>query len=158
MKDIVQLKSGISSGLARNDMVVWFKLIWDSHVIQRHSLISQMSVLGRLPLQDRFHKQELNTELDYVLCGTENECISHLFFECIYLKRIQQQVLNHCCISRKVLSFKEELAWAATKLKGKSLITSVFQNAWKSRMLTCTMSKKREREFKEERPKQRSIY
>lgn len=44
----------------RKDRGSWSKLVCSSHVVPRHSLISWMAVLGRLPSRDILHKWGLN--------------------------------------------------------------------------------------------------
>ncbi|XVE94636.1 hypothetical protein REPUB_Repub02eG0026000 [Reevesia pubescens] len=89
-----------------------------------------MAILNRLPTRDRLASWGMVTDTDCVLCGFALESRDHLFFGCFYSKEIWKKILELCQLQRLVGSWTEELTWAVTKLKGKSLITLILKLAW----------------------------
>ncbi|OMO85318.1 Geminivirus AR1/BR1 coat protein [Corchorus capsularis] len=111
--------------------VSWHKLVWFSYNYPRHSLITWMVILDRLPTKDRL--VSWNLQMSYmhcVLCGHHNESRDHIFFGCDYSKKFWEKILRACRLYRAVGSWYSKLQWAITKLKGKSLLSLVLKLAW----------------------------
>ena len=65
-----------------------------------------------------------------VLCKEEEESRDHMFFGCSYSKKIWQEVLKLCGLTREIVSWQEEVAWAIQRLRGKALISLLLKIAW----------------------------
>lgn len=66
------------------------------------------AVTNRLPIRDKYAKWNKNEETVCLLCKQEVESINHLFFDCIFLKRIwfiakskTQNKSASCCAKHK---------------------------------------------------------
>ncbi|GJR68831.1 RNA-directed DNA polymerase, eukaryota, reverse transcriptase zinc-binding domain protein [Tanacetum coccineum] len=72
--------------------VIWYKHIWYSQCIPRHSFISWIAVKGRLKTKDRLARWFCVSDLSCHLCRNENESHSHLFFACAYSRRLWERL------------------------------------------------------------------
>ncbi|GJV01914.1 RNA-directed DNA polymerase, eukaryota, reverse transcriptase zinc-binding domain protein [Tanacetum coccineum] len=72
--------------------VIWYKHIWYSQCIPRHSFISWIAVKGRLKTKDRLARWFSVSDLSCHLCRNENESHSHLFFACAYSRRLWERL------------------------------------------------------------------
>ena len=64
------------------------------------------------------------------LCKQEQESRDHLFFTCSLSKEIWKKMILLCGLSREVLGWNEELAWAVQRLKGKALTSKLLKVGW----------------------------
>ncbi|GKA59381.1 RNA-directed DNA polymerase, eukaryota, reverse transcriptase zinc-binding domain protein [Tanacetum coccineum] len=74
--------------------VLWWKLIWYSQCIPKHSFILWLAMLNKLTTQDRLKKwgnQDVNR---CCLCLNDSEDLKHLFFKCSYAKKVWGMVLS----------------------------------------------------------------
>ena len=65
-----------------------------------------------------------------VLCQQEAETREHLFFEYSFAVEIWKEMLRQCGLGRESLCWEGELKWAATKLKGKAMISTLLRVGW----------------------------
>ena len=65
------------------------------------------------------------------MCQNELQTRDHLFFGCDYSKGIWQRILALCGVRRETESWAEEIAWAVSHMKGKSIRSIVLRLAWK---------------------------
>ena len=91
-----------------------------------------MAILNRLPTLDRLLSWDIEIEDNYLLCQNELKTKDHLFFGCDYSKGIWQRILTLSGVIRETGSWAEELAWAESHLKGKSMRSIVLRLAWKA--------------------------
>ncbi|KHG10541.1 DNA ligase [Gossypium arboreum] len=54
----------------------------------------------------------------------------HIFFKCNFFRNVCKSVLRLCSNYRAVETWRQELAWAILKLKGKSLLVAILKLAW----------------------------
>ncbi|OMO64389.1 hypothetical protein CCACVL1_21795 [Corchorus capsularis] len=106
-----------------------------SYNIHKHSIITWMAILDRLPTRDRL--SSWNLQLDCVLCGQHSDCRDHIFFACDYSKKLWERILKACRLTRSIDNWQYELQWATSRLKGKSLLSLVLKLAcygiWRER-------------------------
>ncbi|OMO78705.1 reverse transcriptase [Corchorus capsularis] len=115
----------------RQPHVSWHRLLWFSYNYPRHSLITWMVILDRLPTKDRLRQWNLQLDsMDCVLCGQHTDCRDHIFFTCDYSKKVWMKVLAACRLHRTVGNWHYEFQWALSKLKGKSLLSLILKLAW----------------------------
>eukprot|EP00252_Welwitschia_mirabilis_P019458 TRINITY_DN451_c0_g1_i2.p1 TRINITY_DN451_c0_g1~~TRINITY_DN451_c0_g1_i2.p1 ORF type:complete len:135 (-),score=10.53 TRINITY_DN451_c0_g1_i2:1714-2118(-) len=60
----------------------WWDLVWNRFMIPKYSFAAWMACNNRLAIKDRILKFGVQTDLLYVLCGSENESRNHILFEC----------------------------------------------------------------------------
>lgn len=72
--------------------VIWYKHIWYNQCIPRHAFIAWMAVKGRLKTRDRLTRWFNIPDLTCLLCKSEDESHSHLFFSCTYSKRLWERL------------------------------------------------------------------
>ncbi|GJZ78963.1 putative RNA-directed DNA polymerase [Tanacetum coccineum] len=72
--------------------VIWYKHVWFSQCIPKHSFITWMAIKGRLKTRDRLSRWFVVPDLECLLCRSENESHSHLFFPCAYSKRLWERL------------------------------------------------------------------
>ncbi|XVF79274.1 hypothetical protein PTKIN_Ptkin14bG0208400 [Pterospermum kingtungense] len=89
-----------------------------------------MAILNRLPTMDRLKKWGIAVDDVCCLCKEYVESRNHVFFECHFSKNIWFLILRLCGIQREVGSWDDELRWAVSKFKGKTLISVVLKCAW----------------------------
>ncbi|XP_039061962.1 uncharacterized protein LOC120206344 [Hibiscus syriacus] len=65
-----------------NNKVSWKKLIWYPMHIPKHSIITWMIILDRLPTKDRLQQFGITVNSQCILCSETNETRNHLFADC----------------------------------------------------------------------------
>ena len=113
----------------RKEKVVWHKLLWAPFVLPKHAVIAWMVIQNRLPTLDRLKKWGLVMDETCVLCHHEAETREHLFFQCSFAVEIWKGILRKCGLGRESLGWEGELQWAAKKLKGKAMISTLLRVA-----------------------------
>ncbi|XP_039009813.1 uncharacterized protein LOC120138412 [Hibiscus syriacus] len=90
-----------------------------------------MAILERLPTRERLLRMGIQVDSGLcVICGREMEKRNHLFLGCVYAKHLWGSIRSLCSLSRNVGSWGQELDWALSHLKGKSLIVLILKLAW----------------------------
>lgn len=64
--------------------VSWFKIVWFSRGIPKHSFLVWLVTLNRCPTRDCIISWGLSTSPQCLLCNAADESRDHLFFECPY--------------------------------------------------------------------------
>ncbi|KAL4279936.1 hypothetical protein GQ457_03G009480 [Hibiscus cannabinus] len=113
----------------RHERVAWQKLIWFPCHIPKFSIILWMTNLNRLPTKDRLMKMGMTVDGLCGNCRVSQETRNHLFFECHFSRRVWGMILQKCFINRNVMCWDEEIRWAVTMLKGKSLVVVILKLA-----------------------------
>ena len=64
--------------------VSWLKAVWFKKNIPKHAFIMWLVMRGRMSTRDRLLTWGLDVSPLCLLCGTQNESLLHIFFECDY--------------------------------------------------------------------------
>ena len=72
----------------KQDKVPWARFLWSTMVIPKHTFISWMAILNRLPTMDRLIAWGMNVRGTCCNYQKEEETRDHLFFGCSYAKNI----------------------------------------------------------------------
>ena len=110
--------------------VSWHRLIWATFVVPKHTFISWLAVLNRLPTKERIKAWGLEVDDKCVMCRNAEETRDHVFFGCTFFKKIWNEVLALCGKAKEVTSWREKVEWAISRLKGKSLSSTILRIAW----------------------------
>ncbi|XP_039014889.1 uncharacterized protein LOC120144737 [Hibiscus syriacus] len=110
--------------------VCWHKLIWYPLHIPKHSFISWMALLNRLPTRDRLQKLGLCTDSTCVNCCQDQESRDHLFSHCPFVIGLWKAVLRLNDMTIPTLTWETMVSWASTTWRGKSLITTLLKISW----------------------------
>ncbi|XP_039020908.1 uncharacterized protein LOC120152868 [Hibiscus syriacus] len=109
--------------------VPWQKLLWFPLHIPKHSLITWMAFLDKLPTKDRLQRIGLINESHCVLCNSDLETREHLFLKCPTAVTIWKVVFSLSGLQFPRYSWEVFMAWASSNWKGKSLLTMVMKMA-----------------------------
>ncbi|KAE8675100.1 hypothetical protein F3Y22_tig00111693pilonHSYRG00046 [Hibiscus syriacus] len=110
--------------------VHWHRLIWYPLHIPKHSLISWMALLDRLPTRDRLRRMGLCSDSICVSCCQFQESRDHLFSQCSFAVGLWKAILKLNGMSYSPLTWETMVSWASTSWKGKSLITTLLNISW----------------------------
>ncbi|KAE8662818.1 hypothetical protein F3Y22_tig00113124pilonHSYRG00138 [Hibiscus syriacus] len=110
--------------------VCWNKLIWYPLHIPKHSLISWMALLNRLPTRDRLQKLGLCSESTCVNYCQDQESRDHLFSQCPFAVGLWKTVWQLNDITITPLTWETMVSWASKTWRGKSLITTLLKISW----------------------------
>lgn len=111
--------------------------LWKLPTTQRIKIFGWKLLHKRLPTFDRLYKWGLQVSRTYVLCGTKQEMLHHLFHNCDYTIQVWNRHLEHLT-DRNLVSN----AWqrdnsiaksSANNLQLQALILTTFWMVWKSR-------------------------
>ncbi|GJY01761.1 homeodomain-like protein [Tanacetum coccineum] len=77
----------------RGTHVDWFRIIWFSHAIPRHSFNLWLIMRNSLKTQDRMRQWDVGNDVDLNLlrcasCETQQDSHTHLFFECPFSAKV----------------------------------------------------------------------
>ncbi|KAK3193372.1 hypothetical protein Dsin_024682 [Dipteronia sinensis] len=118
---IYSVASTTASIKTPHPLVPWFELVWYSHNIPMMSIILWLAIRGRLSTLDRVHLYNPHVGTLCVLCSSSPKTHAHIFFECAYSKVIWSHLKDMCGRPWNGHSWKRFIAWAAQRLRGKSL-------------------------------------
>ncbi|XP_039059965.1 uncharacterized protein LOC120203881 [Hibiscus syriacus] len=104
-----------------------------------------MAILGRLLIKDKLLQMGIVVGRN-VFSVMNLEIRNHLLFECYFVQRIWKAILVTCNLHRAVMSWEEELEWASSHLKGKSLISFILRIARKA-VAYCVWEQRNSRQF-----------
>lgn len=93
---------------SKGEIKHWHKVIWDSAIIPKHAVISNLAVQNALPTLDNFIKRGFHGPNFYQLCGKDEETSAHLFFNCSFSKEVLYGVkawanINHISTNFRLL-------------------------------------------------------
>ncbi|XP_039004668.1 uncharacterized protein LOC120131847 [Hibiscus syriacus] len=112
--------------------VYWQKIIWFPLHIPKHSLISWMALLDRLPTKVRLHQMGIINECHCLFCNDPWETREHLFLHCHMAQQLWNSVFTHTGLQLSITSWDVFFAWASSTWKGKSLLTLILKLALNS--------------------------
>lgn len=110
--------------------VIWFKLLWSSHLIPKHCFMAWLTILDRLSTKDRQINWGRQIDPTCVLCSNHLETRNHLFFYCNFSKCVWRKILSVPAINRRVGDWNMEFDWAVQNLQEKSLKSTILRLAW----------------------------
>ncbi|GKD96194.1 RNA-directed DNA polymerase, eukaryota, reverse transcriptase zinc-binding domain protein [Tanacetum coccineum] len=99
--------------------VSWHQIVWSSKCTPRHTFM-WLALHGRLQTHDIMAKWNTGFNLSCSLCDETSDSISHLFFQCNYLKKVSGMPLERMGQEKNLISEYgvSSLVWAATKCNG----------------------------------------
>ncbi|XP_039019651.1 uncharacterized protein LOC120151191 [Hibiscus syriacus] len=106
-----------------------------------------MAIPDRLPTVNRLARMGIGVEDKCRSCGTKAETRSHIFFGCSFSKAVWEVITRLCNVDRMVGCWDEELNWAISRFKGKTLFVSIFRIAWCASVY-CIWEERNHRQFK----------
>ena len=115
----------------KKEKVAWQKLLWSSLVIPKHSVITWMAILNKLPTKDRLISWGIEVNGVCYLCQMDQETRDHIFFGCCFSRSIWDRILSLCEQSRQIGNWNEELQWAIKQIKGRKLVSAILRIAWR---------------------------
>ncbi|XP_039030226.1 uncharacterized protein LOC120164609 [Hibiscus syriacus] len=89
-----------------------------------------MAILDRLPTVDRLSRIGIVVNGGCRNCGNVQELRNHIFFGYVFAREVWEIILGLCRVHREVRGGDEELGWAVSVLKGKSLIVCILKVVW----------------------------
>ncbi|KAJ8570050.1 hypothetical protein K7X08_006627 [Anisodus acutangulus] len=105
------------------------KLVCNNMACFKWIFILYLAFHSRLLTKDRLANWGCVDDVDCVLCGSEGENTSHLFFNCSFSAQIWQKVLWWLNIHKQVCNWENETSWAVTHCKGKQPRAEVYRIA-----------------------------
>ncbi|XP_039068433.1 uncharacterized protein LOC120214662 [Hibiscus syriacus] len=114
---------------SKNQKVPWHKLVWFSLHIPKHSMITWMALLDRLPTKDRLHRIGLTNDCSCLLCNSEVETRDHLFLLCPTAVSLWERIFSFSGLHFTGYLWEEFLEMASSNWKGKSLLSTVMKIA-----------------------------
>ncbi|XP_060195398.1 uncharacterized protein LOC132624669 [Lycium barbarum] len=109
--------------------VPWRKLFCNNYGAEKWIFIVRLAALERLYTKNRLVGWGMGISLGCVLCISGCESLPHLFFECPFSAELWHSLLRWLGITRKVLPWREELAWINSNVKGKGAAVIIFRMA-----------------------------
>ena len=68
--------------------VSWYKIVWSKDCIPRCNFILWLVCWNRLSINDILKEWGVVLNSNYVMCGNGEENINHIFFSCVFAKRV----------------------------------------------------------------------
>jgi len=97
-----------------------------------------LAINRRLYTRDRLKKWGITNDILCLLCKEANETHQHLFFNCIFSRRLWQKLLNWLSINTVSNGWTEELTWAVLQAK----LYKQRSTEWPSLQQSTTFGKK----------------
>ncbi|XP_050229139.1 uncharacterized protein LOC126678280 [Mercurialis annua] len=117
------IKSAMNHIRPQFDEVSWWKVMWRTGCVPRHSFIAWLAVKNKLRTRDKL-KRWGTIDIDDCMTGS-----------------IFKKVLRACLINREVANWRREWSWFSRKTMGKSILAKirriafmcVIYNIWRAR-------------------------
>ncbi|XP_039060057.1 uncharacterized protein LOC120204024 [Hibiscus syriacus] len=107
----------------RKEKVSWHRLVWFPAHVPKFSLISWMSILDRLPTNDKLARFGMVADNVCGLCEIGMKSRNHLFLECSYAREVWGAIMHSCGLQQSELHcWEDNLRWMVMNMKGKSLL------------------------------------
>ncbi|XP_010686855.1 uncharacterized protein LOC104901011 [Beta vulgaris subsp. vulgaris] len=106
--------------------VSWKRLICNNKASPKSLFITWLAVLNRLATKTRLAQWNLVNDTSCVLCNDAEEDTQHLFFSCPYSAAVWVQCLKIIGITRRPVSFLDEISIAASKCRRKSKVSQLY--------------------------------
>ncbi|KAE8728090.1 hypothetical protein F3Y22_tig00004779pilonHSYRG00078 [Hibiscus syriacus] len=108
-------------------IVPWQKIVWFPMHIPKHSLISWMALLDRLPTRERLNHMGLITDCKCILCDEPLETRDHIFMLCPMANSIWKNVFSLSGLHFFPCPWDAFCARASNAWKGKSMPTLILK-------------------------------
>uniref|UniRef100_A0A2N9IBN2 Reverse transcriptase domain-containing protein n=1 Tax=Fagus sylvatica TaxID=28930 RepID=A0A2N9IBN2_FAGSY len=115
---------------SKGNEVSWWKLLWFSLSIPRHSFIGWLAMHNKLPTKERMLKWGFIVDGNCVFCRNSLETRNHIFFECSFSKRLWRKIMALCLVSDPCFCWEDLLEWGVVHLKGTEMRAIVCKVAW----------------------------
>ncbi|XP_050207652.1 uncharacterized protein LOC126657072 [Mercurialis annua] len=112
--------------------VPWWKIIWGSGCIPKHSFIAWLAIKKSLKTRDKLKRWGCIDNENCVFCNNAPESVEHLFFECPELNAVIKAVMEACLINRDWISWRREWSWYGKKTNGKTMLAKIRRLAFMS--------------------------
>lgn len=106
----------------KKEKVRWVDAIWFSKRVPRCSFLMWITFLNKMWTKDKLKDWEYISEDICVLCINATERRNHLFFNCVFSKKIQDNVIYFNGCQRDIRSFDEEVELIYKKSKNFGII------------------------------------
>ncbi|XP_074313773.1 uncharacterized protein LOC141648967 [Silene latifolia] len=83
----------------RKPTVAWYKWILNEHVIPKHQFMGWLYAHGAMRTKDKLIKYGLDVDDSCLLCEQAAESIDHLLCDCIYGRKVMQDISQKMQIS-----------------------------------------------------------
>ncbi|KAM2128052.1 hypothetical protein ACFX1R_007895 [Malus domestica] len=101
--------------------IPWDHLVWHNASIPRASFVLWLAIKNKLTTLDRIGQFSSRANLNCVLCDSDLESHSHLFFDCPFTEGLWQHVLMRCGVPWLHPPWPSFVDSVATHWRGKSL-------------------------------------
>jgi hypothetical protein len=105
----------------KKPIVIWWKLVWFSIAIPKHSFILWLVFCDALVTKQRMYAWGYAGPSNCLSCYGCMESCDHLFFHCRFSRRIWYSIILDCGFSDPPFDWDSVVVWCVAKLKGKSL-------------------------------------
>ncbi|XP_075079374.1 uncharacterized protein LOC142164756 [Nicotiana tabacum] len=106
------------------------KLTSNNYTSPKWIFILNLAAWGRLNTKDNLAKWGIVIEWKCILCKEKNETITRLFFECKISTELWGKIFLWQGIRRPVMTWRQELHWVVTKMKGKNINAKIYRMAF----------------------------
>ena len=135
------------------EQVEWYKIVWFTQNIPKHSFILWMAILNKLTTQDKIRKWGSYDLMVCPLCYSDMDSHQHLFFQCDYAKQFWSRVKAKMGIQCDDMEWKDLVNWY-TRLYNGNTIGSVTRRIG---LAACVYFIWQERNWRLFREQKRSI-
>ncbi|KAK1429871.1 hypothetical protein QVD17_12158 [Tagetes erecta] len=106
--------------------VNWVNIVWFSQCIPRHAFVVWLVMRGKLLTQDKIVKWDLARRgnmnmMCCLLCYSNIDSHSHLFFECKYANSVWDKVKERAGMSNVRANWNDITSWLCSRSKSRSL-------------------------------------
>ncbi|XP_074306000.1 uncharacterized protein LOC141641228 [Silene latifolia] len=101
----------------RRPAVTWSKWIWNEHVVPKHQFVWWLYAHGAMRTKDKLIKYGLENDDSCFLCNQAAESLDHLWCDCIYSKKVVQEMSQRMKI---VFPVTDVLGWC-TQMTGTAM-------------------------------------
>ncbi|XP_021844803.2 uncharacterized protein [Spinacia oleracea] len=98
--------------------VSWKRIICNSKASPKATFIVWLALQNRLATKERLLKWNMQIDGGCVSCQTQVETLEHLFYECIFSKRVWSSVLSKIGVDITIQTWQGEIDWEAKKSRG----------------------------------------
>ena len=106
--------------------VIWYNHVWFNQCVPRHSFILWMAIKGRLKTQDRISRWLNIQDMSCPFCKLCKDSHSHLFFSCVFSKRLWERLKGMAKLSHVSNSWAQVIS-SVVNIQAKNTIWSVIQ-------------------------------
>ncbi|XP_074267032.1 uncharacterized protein LOC141590333 [Silene latifolia] len=95
--------------------VSWARAVWQRAIQPKNSVFLILAMEKKLATIDQLNCRGIQLVNRCVLCKTDNENHTHLFFKCLFSKEILQKILSWMKISGRTNSLSNEMHWSSNR-------------------------------------------